>query len=106
MKNRFNWGIIGHERIARKFAEALTVVDGANLCAVASNNIDRVNNFAKDFNIEKSYYAYEDLVNDKEIDAVYIAAPHRFHFANTKLNLEANKPVLCDKTLNCKLYRN
>ncbi len=52
----FNWGIIGPGRIARKFAESLDVIDNAKLYAVASNNKDRADNFANEFNADKSYY--------------------------------------------------
>lgn len=96
-KKTINWGIIGPGRIAKKFAQSFDVIENANLYAVASNNKQRGDSFAKEFNIDKSYYSYEDLVNDEGIDAVYIATPHRFHFENTKLCLEANKPVLCEK---------
>ena len=49
--------------------------------------------------VSKTYDSYEALVNDPDVDGVYIATPHRFHFENAKLCLEAGKPVLCEKPL-------
>lgn len=100
----FNWGIIGPGRIARKFAESLDVIDNAKLYAVASNNKDRAANFANEFNADKSYISYNDLVNDPAVDAVYIATPHRFHAEQCHLALDAGKHVVCEKpvTVNAK----
>ena len=48
-------------------------------------------------NAEKCYSSYEELAADTEIDAIYIATPHRFHYENIKLCMEAGKAVLCEK---------
>lgn len=97
MSNKFNWGLIGPGRIAHRFAKGLEVIDNTKLYAVASNNRERADYFAKEYSIENSYYSYKELALDENIDAVYIATPHRFHFENTKLCLENNKHVLCEK---------
>lgn len=100
----FNWGIIGPGRIAKKFAESLDAVDNAKLYAVASNDKNRANNFANEFNADKSYFTYTDLVTDPVVDAVYIATPHRFHAEQCHLALDAGKNVVCEKpvTVNAK----
>ncbi len=98
MENKvFNWGIIGPGRIANKFAQGLKVVDNAILYAVASSNLDRAKSFSKEYGAIKSYNSYEELTRDPKVDAIYVATPHRFHFENTKLCLEAGKSVLCEK---------
>ena len=71
-KKSFNWGILGPGRIAKKFAQSLETINNANLYAVASNNKDRADSFAKEFSADKSYYTYKDLASDNNIDAVYI----------------------------------
>jgi predicted dehydrogenase len=96
---RFNWGILGPGRIAQQFADGLKVIDDAALYAVASTNLDRAKAFAGKYGGEKTYPSYEALVNDPQVDAVYIATPHRFHFENIMLCLNAGKPVLCEKPL-------
>lgn len=96
---QFRWGLIGPGRIAESFAQALTVIDDAKLYAVASRNEQRAISFASKYNVETSYQQYAELVNDDNIDAVYIATPHRFHYEQIKLCLEAGRAVLCEKPL-------
>jgi predicted dehydrogenase len=94
-----NWGIVGPGGIANRFADAITVVDGASLQAVASRDQDRAGAFAQMWNAEAAYGSYEQIVNDERVDAVYIATPHRFHHENTRMCLEAGKHVLCEKPI-------
>ena len=96
---KFNWGILGPGRIAQQFGDALLAIDDAALYAVASSNLERAKAFAQQYNGEKTYDSYEALVNDPRVDAIYIATPHRFHFDNVRLCLNAGKPVLCEKPL-------
>ncbi len=96
---RFNWGIIGPGRIAHQFAEGLKVIEDAALYAVASSNIERAQAFAEQYGGGVTYDSYQALVNDPQVDAIYIATPHRFHFDNARLGLKAGKPVLCEKPL-------
>lgn len=99
----FNWGIIAPGRIAQNFARALPVVPDGRLAAVASRNTDRAREFAQAFG-ESGYSvrihdSYDALLADPEIDGVYIASPHRFHFEQAMAALQAGKPVLCEKPL-------
>jgi predicted dehydrogenase len=96
---KFKWGILGPGRIAHQFANGLKVIDDASLYAVASSKIERAKEFADEYGGAKTYNSYEVLVNDPEVDGVYIATPHRFHFENVMLALNAGKPVLCEKPL-------
>ncbi len=95
----FNWGVIGPGRIAQRFANALKVIDDAQLYAVASSNLERANAFAQEFGAEQAYDSYAAMLADPKVDAVYIATPHRFHYQQTLQCLEAGKPVLCEKPL-------
>jgi predicted dehydrogenase len=47
----------------------------------------------------KAYGSYEDLVQDPDVDVVYISSPHSHHFQNCMLALEHGKPILCEKPL-------
>lgn len=98
-EKRFKWGLLGPGRIAEQFAEGLKVLDDATLYAVASSSLERAAAFAGKYGGEKAYASYAELVNDPQVDAVYIATPHRFHFENVLLCLQAGKPVLCEKPL-------
>lgn len=44
-----------------------------------------------------AYGSYQELVNDANVDIIYVATPHSHHYQNTMLALEAGKPVLCEK---------
>jgi len=92
-----NWGIIGLGNIAHKFATDLLTIKDAKLYAVASRNLDKATTFGKKFKAKKAYDNYESLVNNPNIDAVYIATPHALHKENTLLCLENGIPELCEK---------
>jgi len=94
----FKWGIIGPGRIAHKFAQAVYKVRGASIHAIASKSAREPDKLKQDFEAEKCYNSYEALATDKEVDAIYIATPHRFHYENALTCLEAGKPVLCEKS--------
>jgi len=99
MKTSFKWGIIGPGRIARKFANAVLKIPSASIYAVASRSSNDPEQLKQTFHAEKYYESYEELAADPKVDAIYIATPHRFHYENTRLCLEAEKAVLCEKPL-------
>lgn len=96
---KFNWAVLGPGRIAHQFAKGLNVIDDASLYAVASTNLERAETFAGQYGGAKTYNSYEAMLNDPQVDGVYIATPHRFHFENIMQCLKAGKPVLCEKPL-------
>ncbi len=99
MAQKFKWGVIGPGRIANRFADGLKVIDDAYLYAVASTNAERGTAFAAKYGAEKVFSSYEALTADPQVDAIYVATPHNFHFEHVRLCLEAGKPVLCEKPL-------
>jgi len=99
MGDIIKWGIIGLGNIAHKFAHDLNLHEGVTLYAVASRNKDKALEFKEKYNSVLSFDNYEDLAKCKEIDIVYIATPHVFHYENTIMCLEAGKTVLCEKPL-------
>ncbi|MFK8242862.1 MULTISPECIES: Gfo/Idh/MocA family oxidoreductase [unclassified Facklamia] len=99
-----NVGIIGAGKIAAKMAKTIHGVDKANAYAIASRDAERALSFAETHGFKKAYHSYEALVRDENVDLVYVATPHNFHFKHAKLALENGKHVLCEKaiTLNAK----
>ncbi len=95
----FRWGVIGPGKIAHTFAKALEVIDDGVLYAVASRDANRAKEFAQMYNAPKSYASYEDLIEDNDVDGVYVATLHPFHHDQALMCLEADKPVLCEKPL-------
>lgn len=103
---KINWGIIGAGIIANKMAETLMINPDSQLYAVSSKSPEKANAFAKKYNIEKAF-SYQEIVNCKDVDVIYVATTHNFHFENAKLALEHGKHVLIEKpfTVNAKEAR-
>jgi len=96
------WGILGPGGISNDFACAMSIVPGAKLVAVGSRDLGRAEAFREAFNADRAYGSYEELVNDPEIDIVYIGSPHTSHKEHALMALRAGKHVVCEKpvTLN------
>lgn len=99
MGKEIRWGIMGAGRIAGWFSTALTAVPEAVRYAVASRTLEKGQRFAEDYGYEKFYGSYEELLQDQNVDVVYIATPVKEHYENIKMCLEAGKHVLCEKSL-------
>ena len=93
------FGIIGLGTIANRFAAVLKQTDETVLEAVASRDMARSEEFALKYNSKKAYDDYEKLIQDKDIDIIYIALTHNFHYDTVKKCLNNNKAVLCEKPL-------
>lgn len=99
MQKKIHWGIIGLGHIAHQFAADLLIATDAVLYGVASRDLKKAKYFAQKFNATSYYDSYEALAKDPNIDVLYIATPHVFHFENTMLGLQQNKHVLCEKPM-------
>ena len=93
----YNWGIIAPGGIAHKFAHDLQFVPNARLHAVASRDLGRAQEFAKQYGAIHSFGSYQEIINCPDIDIIYIATPHSGHYENTLMCLNAGIPVLCEK---------
>jgi len=91
-----NWGIVGTGSIAKTFAGAISETD-STLHAVASSS-GRAETFAKKYNCV-AYEGYDQLINDPDIHAIYVATPHPSHFDITLNALSNKKAVLCEKPM-------
>ncbi|MEP6681742.1 MAG: Gfo/Idh/MocA family oxidoreductase [Parafilimonas sp.] len=91
------WGILGCGRIARKFASDLKLVKEAELVACGASQPLSANAFAHEFEVKNVHHSYESLVNDSEVDVIYVATPHSHHHEHTLLCIQHNKAVLCEK---------
>ena len=101
---KINWGIIGLGSIAQKFSEAFAQTSNSTLLAVASKSSQKIESYKKQFFIEDkfTFKNYEDLINCKEVDIVYIALPNSLHFNWIMECIKNNKNTLVEKpaTLN------
>lgn len=95
------WGILATGGIAHMFVKDL-LQHGHTVTAVGSRSEQSASAFAQEYNIPRAYGSYEALVQDPDVDAIYVATPHNFHRDNASLALEHGKHVLVEKafTLN------
>ncbi len=96
------WGIIGTGGIASSFATDLRLLPDAELVAIGSRRQHTADAFADRFDVARRHTSYESLVEDPDVDVVYVSTPHPGHHPAAMLALEARKAVLCEKpfTLN------
>lgn len=99
MARRIRWGILGCGYIAHRFAEDLSHSRYGVAAAAGSRTLDKARAFAGQYRIARAHGDYEALVNDPEVDVVYVATPHPFHMENTLAAIRAGKAVLCEKPL-------
>ncbi len=92
-----NMGILAAGSIAVKMAETITRMSSVRPCAVASRDASRAAAFAEKYGFAKSCGSYQELVDDPDVQLVYVASPHSHHYAHAKLCLEHGKHVLCEK---------
>jgi len=90
------WGIIGAGLIAHKLADAVNIDPNSTLVAVASKSAERAQTFAEQYGIE-STDDYAALASRTDIDVIYIATTHNFHYENALLALQHKKHLLIEK---------
>ncbi len=91
------FAIMAPGRIARTMAKTVAEMPDVECYAVASRSLERAQEFAREWGFCKAYGSYEELVQDPEVELIYVASPHSHHFACAKLCLEHGKPVLVEK---------
>ncbi|MEB3344788.1 Gfo/Idh/MocA family oxidoreductase [Aquimarina gracilis] len=94
---KIKWGIIGLGNIAHQFVKDLELISGAQLLAVGSRDINKAKNFAKMHKAKKFYGSYKEVMQDDDVDIIYIATPHDSHADLTVKSLQQGKHVLCEK---------
>ena len=92
------WGILATGRIAYTFAEALKSAVKSKLVAVASRTAENANRMAETYQVN-AHDGYAELLQNPEVDAVYISTPHPQHAEWCIAALQAGKAVLCEKPL-------
>jgi xylose dehydrogenase (NAD/NADP) len=101
-KRILRWGILGCARIA---ATALIPgIQGSSngaVLAVASRNLEKAEEYARQFGVSRAYGSYEELLADPEIQAVCVPLPNSLHREWTVKAAEKGKHVLCEKPIAC-----
>ncbi len=97
MPTKIRWAILGCGKIARKFAADLKLVKDAELIAVGAREQSTADAFAKEFPAKYKHSSYDALVQNPEVDVIYVATPHGLHHEHVILCLKHKKAVLCEK---------
>ena len=93
----FNVGIIGAGHIAEKMARTLARVPGVCVKAVASRSAEKARAFAEALGVERPYGSYDTILEDPQVDLLYIATPHSCHYEPARKALLAGKACLVEK---------
>lgn len=96
--NPVRWGILGTGQIAKKFANDLQkAAPGHVIVAVGSRSQESADGFGDAFNVPTRHASYEALAADPDVEVVYVATPHPWHYEATMICLNGGKHVLCEK---------
>jgi predicted dehydrogenase len=93
------WGILSTARINGLFLAGARQSPEVEIVAVASRDSARAENYAREQGIERAHGSYDALLDDPEVEVVYISVPNSTHVEWTVRALEAGKHVLCEKPL-------
>ncbi len=96
--SKVKWGVLGVAKIAvEKVIPAMQRGQVSEIAAIASRDSGRAREAADTLGIARAYGSYEDLLADRDIEAVYNPLPNELHVPWTIKALEAGKHVLCEK---------
>lgn len=94
----YNWALIGAGSIAAEMAEALKEL-GVGVYAVCASRYESAEAFARTHGVPHACQSCEEMLEDSDIDIVYVATPHNLHYDYIKKALLAGKHVLCEKSI-------
>jgi predicted dehydrogenase len=97
MADAVRFGILGTGGIAGGFATEIRAVDGASVVAVGSRSTAGAERFGEAYQVPRRHSSYQDLVEDDEVDVVYVATPHPWHVDNALAAIACGKHVLVEK---------
>ncbi len=95
---KLNWGILGTGWIATEMGDALNRVNG-EIYAVCDVTLEAAQKFADKYHVQKAYGSADEMINDENVDIVYIATPHNLHHRFLVQSLKAGKHVFCEKAI-------
>ena len=97
---QINWGFIGCGEVTeRKSGPAFNLVEGSRVVAVMSRSSEKASSYAQRHNIPRWHTDAQSLINDPEVNAVYIATPPSSHATYAIMAMKAGKPVYVEKPL-------
>ena len=98
--NELRWGVLSTAKIGRdKVIPGIQAADRCEVVAIGSRDADRARGVAEELGIPRVHGSYEALIDDPEVDAVYIPLPNHLHMEWTIAAARAGKHVLCEKPI-------
>jgi predicted dehydrogenase len=99
MRDRLLWGVIGTGGIASDFVESLQRSSRCRVVNVSGTSPAKARDFAARWSLPASSSSFDEMLADKNVEAVYVASPHPAHEAQAIACIEAGKHVLCEKPM-------
>lgn len=97
---KIKWGVMSTAYIfERDTAEGMRQAENCELYAIAGRSMEKALAFKEKYGFEKAYGSYQELIDDPEVEAIYIPLPNTLHHEWTIKALKAKKHVLCEKPL-------
>lgn len=85
MMDKLRIGLMGAGNIAGMMAKTVNGMEDVSLYAIASRTEEKAKAFAKEYGVEKAYGSYEAMLQDENVDLVYIATPHSEHYERSSI---------------------
>ncbi len=92
-------GIAGAGSIVPEFLKAASRLENFNVIAICGriSSKEKLNQLSNEYSINKMYLDYDEMLNDTEIDAIYIAIPNHVHYEYARKALQKQKHVILEK---------
>lgn len=97
-------GILGSGKIVKEVLPVLKKIENVDLVAIAARNEEKLQNLAKEFDIKKYYLGIDELLQDQDIDTVYVALPNHLHFDAMDKAIDYGKDIICEKPFTSNFY--
>lgn len=98
--SKVKWGVLGTAYIfERDTARGMELAENCELTAIAGRSPEKAQAFQEKYGFLRAYGSYEELLEDAEVEAIYIALPNDLHYEWTIRALQHGKHVLCEKPL-------
>ena len=94
---QLNYGILSTSSIAPRFIAAVREANAGNIVALSSRTLEKAQQKADEWSIPKAYGSHDALLEDEEINIVYISTVNALHYKWAKAALEKGKHVICEK---------
>ena len=98
--SKVKWGVLGTANVASwGTIPGMLKAESCELYAIAGRRLEKAEDYKARFGFEKAYGSYDELLEDKEVQAIYIPLPNNLHLEWVKKALKAGKNVLCEKPI-------